>query len=154
MAATATEAQAPIRLDWSQKDKRVVVTPADNDRYVLTVESAVAACGAFQNQIRFGEQFGRVLQSLALWARHQKSLVDSAYLSVHDKDLLFLVVQKQPKYNPSLEKALTDLDIEIANNGDCSLVRLNVLAVPPASRQALGAFLHPEHTLLVYAHAQ
>jgi len=142
-----------LHLDCRQRDGTVVVTPADQDRFALTVEEAVKACRAYEQASAFRHQFQILLRMLADWIGQHRDQVAEAYVTVRDAGLLFLVVKKVPQYDDALEDQLTELDLAVAQDPNLDLIRLSVLAVPPASQEAIDSFLASGFTLQ-YAHAQ
>jgi len=57
------EQHSHILLPWSEKDKRVVIEDADEDRFSLTVEEAIEACRVYDKEKRaeFRRQFRDML---------------------------------------------------------------------------------------------
>lgn len=137
----------PVRLDWSEKDRKVIVAPKDNDKYMRTVEEAIEACKAYDNKIRFWEQFKIVLDDLGKWSKDRTQKLDHAFLTVQDAGLLFLVVTKRKTYDDMLESELTDLDLKIANDSDFTSISLSVQSLPSCSMDGISSFLNPEYTL-------
>jgi len=143
----------PLMLSYEEKGRQIVVTPEDNDRFVTTVEHAIAACQMQQESEEFAKQFDRLLRRLAGWIVEQQDKIKEAYLTVRDAGLLFLVVRKEKHYDRELTDSLTDLDIEIAQSSEFNLVRLSVLALPNASKDSVYSFILPGLSL-VYRHAE
>ena len=142
--------QQPIFLDVSLGgDTPVVVVPENQDRYVLSLKDAIEACVGSQQQpyavfVEFQKQFQAMLDHVGAWLRQRQDKVHEAYLTVRDSDVLFLLVQKSPTYDRQIEDELTDLDLAIAQDESLGLVRLNVLAIPPAGEDGKSAFLIPD----------
>jgi hypothetical protein len=133
--------RAVIELHCQDRDGVVRVVPDDQDQMLLSVRDAIEACRAFDDQLRFGRQFDQLLQRLGEWVRERQASVRSAYLTARDFGLLFLLVRRGGQYDEALEESLTDLDLEVANDPDYSLIRLDVLAVPEVSAESLRSFL-------------
>lgn len=62
-------------------------------------------------------------------------------MTVRHSAFLLLIVQNHEAFNQDLEDSLTDLDLSIAQDEDYNLIRLNVLALPKASRDSIDSFL-------------
>lgn len=141
-------AKAPsiIELHCEDREGSVRVILPDRHIMVMPIEAAVQACGAFKDQIVFRDQFQLLLDRLAEWIQQRPSAVESAYLTVRDSGLLFVVVLKGRSYDPSFEDQLTDLDLQIANDSDYSLIRLNVLALPGVCEESVRSFLAAGNT--------
>lgn len=148
-----------IKLNWDEKKRQIVVTPEDNDKFVVTVGEAIEACKAtksdksYENYKKFADQFDVLLDTLWLWIQDHKQDVFKAYLTIRDSDLLFLPIKISCNYDDDFEDELTELDITIAQNSGLDLIRLSVLALPKSSDNALSSFVHPEHPSLVYHNA-
>ena len=129
-----------VELHWENDDMVRVVLP-NNAEMVLTIEGAIQACRAYKDQIRFKGQFDQLLQRLGRWVREHRAALHKAFVTTRDRGLLFLAVTKGKEYNGDLESQLTELDLEIANDVDSSLIHLDVLAIPFCSDSAIRAFL-------------
>ncbi len=144
---------APIQLQWKNKRHPVVVTPADEDRFCITVDEAIHACKAASSSAKFTGQFKVLLDYLADWLRQNKKIVQCAYLTVRDAGLMFLPVKKEVPYNRAFENSLTDLDLAVANDPNFDLIKLSVLSLPPVSNDAINSFISTEPTPLFYTNA-
>jgi len=137
----------PVRLTFTDGDKCVVVTPKDNDRFVITVEAAIQACEAQQRPVRFRNQMEALLARLGQWLLEHRAEVKTGIVTVRNTDLLFIAVQRNSHYDRDLEDSLTDLDMEIAKDAEFDLVRLAVLAVPPMSQAGMSSFVCPQYAM-------
>ncbi len=139
-----THTDQPLQLTYRGGPDRVVITPADEDRFVLSREEAIRACQAYAEKQRFASQFHLLLKTLARWLSEHEDQVKQAFLTERDKGLLFLVVQREPRYDEQLENDLTELDLQIAQDTDLRLIPLSVLAVPDAGQEVPLTFLSPQ----------
>jgi hypothetical protein len=121
--------------------REVCVETADEDRFLMTVESVVRACKAHGHIAEVGKQLRRLLRKLKDWLDAHPEDIREAYLTVRDSGLLFLVVREMKAFNDALEEALTDLDIDVANDEAFNLIRLSVLALPFTSEDSVKSFL-------------
>ena len=137
----------PVFLNWEDTDKTVVITPADNDRFVLTVQEAIEACRAQSNQGKFRQQFDILMNTLAEWLKENDAKISRSYMTIRDAGLLFLVVRKNIVFDSDFEDILTDLDIKIARDVQLDLVNLSVLAIPYANSDAISSFLRSGFTI-------
>lgn len=142
-----------VQLRWTERDRAVVVTPEDQDRYVTTVDRTIEALRIFNDKDAFDRKFKALQQRLAEWLRDNRNLIDRAFLTLRDSRLLFVVVQKGRAYDSDFEDSLTELDLEIANTADFDQMPLSVLALPACSDTTLGSFLDPE-TGIVFTHGE
>jgi hypothetical protein len=150
---TSSNQSQIIQLLWCDKAARVVVTPDDEDRFAITVGEAVEACRAYTKSEQFKRQFTLMLRTLAEWIRHNQEKIEASFVTRRDNGLLFLVVQKSPRHDPEFEAALTELDIQIANDPMMDLIELSVMSLPCASEDCIDSFIHPA-LKLKYTHAQ
>ena len=114
----------------------------------MATADAARACGAYEQQQRFPAQFQELMARLCRWSQEHSADVGSAYITVRDGGLLFLVVRREAEYDRDFEDALTDLDAEIARDEDLDLVRLSVLALPHCPPESLDSFLGDNNVTL------
>ena len=137
---TARTQRRTIELRYGDESD-VVVTPADEDRFALSVDDAIAACHAHTKEREFRKQHKILFEQLTRWLRDHKDTVERAYLTTRDNGLLFLVVTRSKEMDPNLQDSLTELDVEIANDAYLDLIRLSVLAIPNASESNIESFI-------------
>ncbi len=143
----------PIRLKWSQQEQKIVVEPEDEDRFVITMREAVAVCGAYLEERKFREQVSLLLSRCATWIDKNKQQIDTAYMTIQDGGILFLVIQEGKARNSSLSNDLSALDVEIANDENVSLLDVSVLLLPKGTEEDISSFINHEF-LLQYSHAK
>lgn len=105
------------------------------------VDAAARACRASGKTDEFATQFRSLVDALRHWLESHREKAGAAYLAVREEDLLFLVVQKNARFDADLSDSLTELDLAIANGPQFDLVDLEVLAVPPLSPDSLKSIL-------------
>lgn len=130
-----------IELHCDDADGRVRVVPADKDIMAMSVETAIEACKAYKHQIVFKDQFDLLLHKLGDWASARAEKVATAYLTVRDAGLLFLVMLRGRRYDEQIENDLIDLDLDIANDHDFDLIQLSAHIVPSIDDDSLQSFL-------------
>lgn len=149
MSATAISApQSVVLLRYDDHAGTVCVEVTECDRIILATAEAARACGAYEEQQRFQAQFQDLMAHLCRWSQEQSADVESAYITVRDGGLLFLVVRREAEYDRGFEDALTDLDAEIARDEDFNLIRLSVLALPHCPPESLESFLGDNNVTL------
>lgn len=132
-----------IQLDCSKRGK-VTVTPADQDRFVITIQEAVAACRDGKELLAYRRQFvDGLVPALKDWLASHRKKVRTAYLTVRDGGLLFLIVRKEAACDSELTDSLTELEANIAVNPHLGLIRMDALALPDVSDECLASFLNP-----------
>lgn len=114
---------------------------AEAERVAALAGDAARACQVDGERKQFDAQIHELLRVLREWLEVRREKVKSARLSARDTDLLFLVMQKQVKFDPELADALSELDLQVANSPKLNLIDLEVLAVPPVSEGSLQSLL-------------
>jgi hypothetical protein len=140
-----------VMLDWEDDEGNVVVTPRDRDRFVVKIRRAVEMLQAVDRAEQFQNQFKLLMSVLAKWLQSQGD-VKHAHLTLRDGGLAFVLVKRSAAYNSSFEDELSELDFQIANDPDLDLIKLDVIALPPTSDEALSSFLDPEFMVSYPAH--
>jgi hypothetical protein len=130
-----------VELHFENASGRVRIVPPDRDIMAMPVEVAVEACRAFRNQILFKDQFDLLLNHLAAWLQPREDRISAAYLTARDAGLLFLVVLSGQRRDKEIEAALTELDLEVANDKDFSLISFSTHAIPSVSEDTVRSFL-------------
>lgn len=130
-----------IHLDFNDKSSSVYIDAQKGDRFLLTVQEAVHACGAWSRMAEFQIQMQLLMNRLGKWIADHRAKVKDAYFTVRGSGLFFLVVAKSANYDDELESAMTELDLEIANADDFSLLNLEVLAIPNSPPECVQAFV-------------
>jgi len=148
MATTTTGA---VQLRWDMKDGLVVVTAEDQDRFAIKVRRAIEILQQGDHADKFGTEFQLLLRLLAEWLK-DRSGIEKAFLTHRDGALSFVVVRSSCEYDDDFEDALSDLDVDIAADTDLSLIKMDAIALPPASETALRSFLDPEFTFEYVGH--
>jgi hypothetical protein len=123
----------------------VVVAPDDRDRFVMTEEDAARACKRAQDDNEFRKQFQEMLSYVHDWCAQNPQKIRAGYVTVGDSALNVLLCLEQRDYDFSLEDALVQLDIDIAERFPLCIVE--VLQLPNQAR--LTSEL-PQEALLVY----
>jgi hypothetical protein len=143
---TATPSSA-LQLRWDMKEGLLIVTPEDQDRFVIKVRRAIELLKLAGRADEFQKQFGLLLRLLAQWLRERKKRVEKAFLTYRDGALSFVVVRSEAQYDDDFEDAVSDLDFGIARDADLDLIKMDAIALPPTSDTALQSFLDPGFTL-------
>lgn len=131
----------PIHLNPVHRESDVLVQDGD-DLFLLTVQDAVNACGAWNKMAEFQSQMKELKARLEQWVSARETTVRDAFLSVKTGGgLFFMVVMNERKFDRDLEDDLTDLDVEIANAPEFNLLRMSVLALPNSPPDSVESFL-------------
>lgn len=143
----------PIRLRISEEDRQVLVEPADNDKFILRVKEAIIACRVMaEYKSLFEGHLDHLKNILGSWASKRKEKLHKVFLTLQDARMLFLVVTKLQTYDAQLEDELADLELEIAQDPECSRINLDVQALPYCSEDSYVSFCNPEWVLEYMIH--
>ena len=140
--------QSVVFLRYNDHAGTVCVEVAECDRILMATAEAARACGAYEERKRFQTQFEELMARLCRWSQEHAPDVESAFITVRDGGLLFLVVRREAEYERDFEDALTDLDSEIARDEEFDLIRLSVLALPHCPPEAMQSFLGDDNVTL------
>src|SRR5262249_33454495 len=101
--AKTTNRPPAIHIGHTDLDGQVVVHSGD-DVFLLTVQEAVNACGAWGKMAEFQIQMKALMDRLGQWVTDHKASVREGYFSVKlGGGLFFMVVMWGKKYDPKLE---------------------------------------------------
>jgi sugar/nucleoside kinase (ribokinase family) len=147
MSAAATKTVNPVIELHYEREGQVRIVPPDRSVQLFTVKVAIDACRAHNKQLEFNTQFQDLQERLAKWLSLHQTSVSRAFITVRDAGLLFVVVLNGTAFDPELEEAITELDIEIANAEEFELIRLSVLAIPQTSDACMHSFIAVGNTM-------
>lgn len=147
MAITAAK-QKPILLDFREGDRPVVVSPDDQDRFMITCEMAAQTCRQALKMQEWREQFYSLLASVHQWAKSRTGDIDGCYVSPIEGGLAVFVVPRTDRYDFELCDAPTDLDIALSQK--YPLCRCDVLQIPGKDPERLRTFLDPQRAILIH----
>lgn len=141
-----TAERRPIQLEWNGGD--VVVTAADEDRFVRGSQCAVAACQNGLAAERFVDQFkSQLLRRLRSWCEQHADRVQSCYVPLPpERGVKVFVVTVSQRYDLSLSDALSDLELELDQQGWPA----NVVQLPSGSPDALRSYFDEAESVQVY----
>jgi len=137
----------PIRLDFRSVDV-VVVTGADEDRFVTTSRDAAIVCRQAQDSKEWRQEFESFLGHIHKWAEDHSDVVVRCYVGVSSEGLTVVVVVKGEEPRHDFDDVITDLDIELAREyPNC---RADVLQSPECPPEAMIPYLSLADSLQVY----
>lgn len=132
-----------LQLDYNREGK-VVVTPENQDRFVLTIRQAAEGCEIVQRESEFRSRFKLLMDRLARWLRDHRDAVHRGYVTFGGGGkLLFVVIRSRKKFDRELTDALSDLDAQIAQSDELGLMEFNSIALPRVSEEEVESFLLP-----------
>jgi hypothetical protein len=147
MTTRALRKIRPVQLNYHSEENSVVVTSSDEDRFQIQKDRAIEVLQQAKNADDFSLQLRLLLNILGALVRDHRNGLSAAYLTLHDGALSFVAVMHGVKYDAELEDRLSDLDLEIANDPQLDLIRLNTSLMPRTSEEALASFLDEDFVL-------
>lgn len=119
----------------------VTIHPENGDVFTLS-KQMIARSGRLMSRIEaFEQQLATLKLDLESWAAAHSESVAEAFLVLKGDHFVFLAVLKGKAYDSVLEDALTELDMQVAQNPDYNLINLSVLALPAFAEDAIRSFL-------------
>lgn len=129
-------------------DGHVIVEPADEDRFVLTAQSAVKACQDRQQHEEAIRVFkAEFLQPLIEWCVGHSDRVQGCYLPTPVGHIQVFMVGSSPAYDFDLGRELAALELQLADAG----WHVNVLQLPAGAAEDIQTYFHTEGAIEVYA---
>lgn len=138
---------AVMQLTWEHRDGDLLVTPSDQDRFLVKIGKAIEILRQNQHQEQFSNQCSLLVKRLAAWLDEHAGKWRRAFLTAGESTLRFIVVRKQSRFEEDITDALSDLGVEIANDPDFDLIKLGARALPLASNEAVQSFLDHSFTI-------
>jgi hypothetical protein len=137
----------PIHLKYDAG--KVVVTPEDEDRFVMASQQAVAACQNVLAFDRFVSQFREdFLTRLRAWCEEHSAHVRSCFVpfSLGGKCIKVFVVSEAARFDFDLSDSIADLEMKLADDGwPC-----DILQIAAGEPEELQVFFDPEESIQVY----
>ncbi|MEI8374881.1 MAG: hypothetical protein WCJ35_18820 [Planctomycetota bacterium] len=145
---TKASARGPIQLSYNAG--RVVVTPEDQDRFVLASQLAVAACQSAVANEKIAKMFGdEFLCPLHKWCLEHKTHVSQCYVpwERYGNCIKVFVVIRSKKFDFVLNDAISELEGQFIDAGWLC----DILQITSGTPEELQAFFDPDNSLQVYA---
>ena len=139
---STTGRRALVNLSFADDHAQVVVSPADDDRFVLSMHQAIEACRAWSDEEAFRAQVNLLIRRLARWIHVHQEKIRTSILTQCESGLLFVVVKNDLEFDRTLEDDLSDLELEVAKNeAEFGLIHFDGMAVPPVDDTSLASMV-------------
>jgi hypothetical protein len=136
-----------IRL--SHADGHVSVEPEDEDRFVITAQSAVKTCQASHPREEAIKTFKQeFVNPLFDWCKTHIGRIQACYIPVPGTQIQVFVVGISPKYDFDLGKELAALELQLF---DAGWQTVSILQIPKSSVEELQTFFNTRGAIEVYA---
>ncbi|MFQ5806434.1 MAG: hypothetical protein ACE5I3_08290 [Phycisphaerae bacterium] len=114
MPSKAAPTTEPIRIDF-KSETRVVVTAADEERFVTTSKEAARACKVAENVKDWYDGFDEFLAYVHQWCTERAGTPVRCYVAVSDDGLRILIVTRGKEYNFEFDDEVSELEIQLAH---------------------------------------
>lgn len=149
ISSTLPEAVSQVELDWYADGDVVRVVPRHQKRFKIQRDRALEILHRVKDADQFNQQFAMLLNKLAQWISARSDIISHAIVTLQDGMLAFVVIRKDAKYDERFQDDLADLDFDLANDADLDLIKLQTLALPNVTGDALLSFVD-ERLVLTY----
>jgi hypothetical protein len=138
--------KGPVQLRFD--GGKVVVTPEDQNRFVIAADKAVEACqlmdAGLQLRERFKEEF---LTRLFQWCQRHADKINGCYVAIRDGTLTVFVIGASGTYDFDLDDPISELEAEMQDKGWSS----DIIQLPADDSDSRRTFFDEETSILVYA---
>jgi hypothetical protein len=138
--------KGPVQLRFD--GGKVVVTPEDQDRFVLAANSAVEACqmmnAGLQLRQRFADEF---LTRIYQWCQQYADRVNDCFVAMRDGTLTVFIIGAKGEYDFSLDDPISELEAEMEDKGWSS----DVVQLPGDDADSRRTFFDEDTSIQVYA---
>ncbi len=121
--------QKPIWQHLRQSDGgEAFITPKEGEPFGLPIDEAVEACKSWEKVGQFSRQVNDLLECFTRWLADRQTEIDRAFFALEPDGVVFAVVRKDRAFDPDFEDALSQLDLDVAQDDAYSLIKLRVIA--------------------------
>ncbi len=146
MTQTLTTPKGPVQLHWS--GGQVLVTPEDEDRFVMASRQAISACqGAVILNRALSEFMGSFLAKLHQWCMGQRHTVRACYVPFQSPSCAIKVfmLRQSGEFDFELSDAISDLEVEL----DAAGWPTDILQIAGSSPEEILSFFDPAQSIQV-----
>lgn len=147
MPTTGNSQGEIILLNYSDSGM-IVVTPEDEDRFVLTAQNAVKACHDRYREEEAIKSFkNKFLVPLSEWCRANAERIRACYVPVPVGHIQVFVIGKGKEFDFELGKDISQLELRLFDAG----WRVNVLQIPHSDQEELQTYFNIAGAIQVHA---
>lgn len=140
----------PVQLDWNDGERQVVVSPEDEDRFMMTCQDAAEACRQGREAMQWGNTFRKVLSFIREDLDSSIDRVRSCYVGPADGHLACFVIAKSSSFDFELAEVLADLEREITTAFP-EFTYIRVQQIPQSTDiELLNTFFDPGKTIQIH----
>lgn len=131
MSAKVEKNTNSIHVHEADSSSRVVFTPADNDRFVLTCAAAVRAVKVGMNTEAAADEIGQLITYVTSSLKAHGDRIADCYVMPRRGELTFFVVPRAKTYDHELSEILSHIDLKIAEK--FQLIPSGLQQIPPSN---------------------
>jgi len=109
-------------------DRKVVLTPTDEDRFVLTCAETVRVAQRGLGERALIDEFASMFRFIVDWCQVHSDLVNTCYAGPRDGQIVFFVVGSSEEFDFGLADELADLDLQLSKQ--YSLIDCEIHQIP------------------------
>ncbi len=153
---TRTETQKKtqaVQLNAQNPDQQVVITPPDQDRFVISCKKAIEACVKHhQSEKLMQADIAKMIQHCRGWVSEHADLVGKSYVAPHGYKIVFYVAPPTEGFSFDLAEKVADLSYELKRTYQA--VSCDAMAIPGGDDEAVKAFVDIETAFPMGGHGQ
>lgn len=137
-----------IQLDYQDRKRSVVVSPENQDRFVMTCERAIEACRLSESRNIFKSDIEKMVLHCQEWALAHAKSIRAIYVGPQEFHVIAFVVPVSDHFDFDLAEKVAELAHELTKKFPAA--RPDAIEVPGASADNLQRFVNLEEALLIY----
>ncbi len=137
-----------IEIDSNDDKTRVLFTPDDKDRFVLSCRDTVRFAQLGQNIDAVGDELRALFTHVSEWCSAREEAIGSCYIVPRDGVLAIVMVPSSGVFDLKLSDAITELDIVIAQK--FQIFACEVCQYPARSNEELACFIDLENAQKIH----
>ena len=136
------------QLDHADGDRRVVVTTADQDRFVTTVQLAVEALQLYENRKVISAEIEKMFSVVADWAHQNADRIHSVYVGSHELQIVAFVIPAADYFDFDLAAKVAELSQTLSRQ--FPKLQTDALEVIGETADHVGCFVNQQQAIMVY----
>ncbi len=109
-----TQKIEPLRLHHADRDRLILVTPENEDRFVLTCEKAIEGCKLSESRNLVRSDVAKLIERCRTWGHENGDLVRTIYVGPHEARMAVFVVPKTEHFDFELAERVAVLSHELS----------------------------------------
>jgi len=141
----------PIQIDHNDGERQVIITPENQDRFVMTCAKAVEYCELSNSFNIFKSDLLKLMEHCAAWAGKNKDRIREVFVGPHEYRVGVFVIPQSEHFDVELAERVAELSHEIGRAYPA--VRAEAIEVPGHSKESQRCFVNTDKMTPVYGPA-